>query len=226
MDVLIEKEEKVMKKIAIFNNKGGVGKTTSVINIAYALHKAGKKTLVVDCDTQANCYYFFLSGKANKILPTKYENIAHTTYQDFTGLNSDELAAFDFVLLDLPPVLSDEIKAIIAASDKVYVPLMLRRFELAGLSNLVANCGEKLGGIYVTMYKNRDEEMFDEFRQALGDRLMDTAIPYSDAIIDSQREGLPLEEYFENRGVPRHLTNAWKAADAYTALAKEIMEVQ
>ena len=211
-----------MKKIAIFNNKGGVGKTTSVINIAYALHKSGRKTLVVDCDTQANCYYFFLSEQTNKILPTKYDNISHTTYQEFVDLTDEELSVFDFVLLDLPPVLSDEVKNIIAESDKVYVPLMLRRFELAGLSN----CGDKLGGIFVTMFKNKDEEILEEFREVLGDRFLDTTVPYSDAIIDSQREGLPVEEYFEQRGVPRHLTNAWKAADAYERLAKEIMEVE
>ncbi len=215
-----------MKKIAIYNNKGGVGKTTSVINIAYALHKAGKKTLVIDCDTQANCYSFFLSEKANKILPTKYENIKHTTYEASKTLSDAELAAFDFVLLDLPPVMSDEVLSIIQGSDKVYVPLMLRRFELAGLNNLVLNCGEKLGGIFVNMYKNKDEEMLAEFREALGERLLNATVPYSEAIIDSQREGMPLEEYFEKRGVPRHLTNAWKAADAYKALATEIMEVQ
>ena len=215
-----------MKKIAIYNNKGGVGKTTSVINIAYALHKAGKKTLVIDCDTQANCYSFFLSEKANKILPTKYENIKHTTYESFKTLSADEIGVFDFVLLDLPPVMNDEVKNILNSSDKVYVPLMLRRFELAGLNNLVNNCGNKLGGIFINMYKNRDDEMLGEFRNVLGSRLLNTTIPYSDAIIDSQREGLPLEEYFEVRGVPKHLTNAWKASDAYNALAKEIMEVQ
>ena len=215
-----------MKKIAIYNNKGGVGKTTSVINIAYALHKAGKSTLVVDCDTQANCYHFFLSEKSSTILPTNYENIKHTTYEAYNELSSDELAAFDFVLLDLPPVMSDEVLSIIQGSDKVYVPLMLRRFELAGLNNLVLNCGEKLAGIFVNMYKTKDEEMLAEFREALGDRLLNATVPYSEAIIDSQREGMPLEEYFEKRGVPRHLTNAWKAADAYKALATEIMEVQ
>lgn len=43
-----------MRTIAIHNSKGGVGKTTLAINIAYELSKRGNKVLVVDLDDQAN----------------------------------------------------------------------------------------------------------------------------------------------------------------------------
>ncbi len=44
----------IWKIISITNQKGGVGKTTSVLNLAVALHATGKKVLMVDNDHQGN----------------------------------------------------------------------------------------------------------------------------------------------------------------------------
>lgn len=42
------------KKIVLFNNKGGVGKTTFLYHLGYALEKEGKRILFVDLDPQCN----------------------------------------------------------------------------------------------------------------------------------------------------------------------------
>lgn len=47
-------EENTMKTIAIYHNKGGVGKTTVAVNLAAALSQKGKRVLLIDIDSQAN----------------------------------------------------------------------------------------------------------------------------------------------------------------------------
>ena len=217
---------KETRKIGIFNNKGGVAKTTSVINLAYNLQKNGKKVLVVDCDTQENCFSFFLAAKSpEEILTTDYENIFHTTWERYESI-TDGKDGFDYILFDLPPTMSDEVKAIIKQCHVVYVPTILGEFEIAGLKKVtdeIHRQGVKLGGVFVTMYHAQsDSEVLEDFRKALQDRLMKTVIPYSKTVRESQKAGLPIEAYFREKGVPNN-KNSWKIVNAYEELAKEIL---
>ncbi len=82
-----------MKTIALTNQKGGVGKTTSTINIGAGLAKLGKKVLLIDLDPQANLTYS-LKMHSNRMKKNIYHALKGQAKVHETIINHN---GFDFI---------------------------------------------------------------------------------------------------------------------------------
>ena len=150
-----------MKRIAIANQKGGVGKTVSCYFLAHLFSKDKYNTLIVDMDPQGNltsCFFqeipyennikllfqgqtpspikveenLFLIGA--DITLSKYE--AELKFENFYKLKNllDKLT-FDIVLVDCPPSLGLFTSNALIAVDYVLAPCDTSKFSLLGLGD-------------------------------------------------------------------------------------------
>lgn len=154
------------KIISMVNHKGGVGKTTSTINLGKALAISGFKVLLVDFDSQGNtsqCFGVYTPEEQvidaildNKELPIieiadnfylSPSNIK-MAYRETDLVNSignekrlrnklNEISdKFDFILIDCPPALNIFTTNALVASDMCIVPLQPEAYAFYGVENL------------------------------------------------------------------------------------------
>ena len=153
--------------LCVANQKGGVGKTTTAVNLAVGLAKAGSRTLLIDLDPQCNA----TTGLGQQ--PTERhplvsrqplrESLCQTatlglellpgsrSFQDVETLASSAegeastlrqhlavgLGAYDFVLIDCPPSLGGLTRTALASSTEVLMPIQCEYFAMEGLAQMI-----------------------------------------------------------------------------------------
>ena len=152
-----------MEIIAITNQKGGVGKSTTSLNLGRGLQKRGYNVLYIDLDSQQNLSY---TMEANSSMPTSYEllkeevglkdSIQTTVSGDLiaasaqlansnrdiiktnvlkNSLESEKLD-YDFVIIDSPPALSILTINALTAANRVIIPAQADIYSLQAISQL------------------------------------------------------------------------------------------
>jgi chromosome partitioning protein len=152
--------------ISLLNHKGGVGKTTSAINIGAAMVELGKKVLLLDLDPQANLsislgiprqkytIYEALRGES-ELVPFTYKQGLDvvTSSLDLAGaemelineagreyilkeLLDQVIDDYDFILIDCPPSLNLLTLNALAGSHFVIIPLQTEFLAVQGLSKI------------------------------------------------------------------------------------------
>lgn len=157
----------VARILCVANQKGGVGKTTTAVNLSVALAKSGSRTLLVDLDPQCNA----TSGLGQK--PTdRHPLVAQQSLSEsltetptpslelLPGCRSfrdvEKLAAgapgptstlrahlisgmnqYDYVLIDCPPSLGRLTETALACSSEVLMPIQCEFFAMEGLTQMI-----------------------------------------------------------------------------------------
>lgn len=80
-----------MKIIACYSNKGGVGKTATAVNLAYALADAGRRTLLCDLDPQGASSFYFRVKPSKKLTETKFFDDVERFTKSIRGSDYDNL---------------------------------------------------------------------------------------------------------------------------------------
>lgn len=108
--------------ISFLNQKGGVGKTTLSINIAYTLAKRGFKVLLADTDPQHSASSWASVREGRGALPFTVVGMANTSLkQQLPKMYAND--GYDFIILDGAPRMTELSRAAIIISDLIVMPM-------------------------------------------------------------------------------------------------------
>jgi chromosome partitioning protein len=153
--------------LCVANQKGGVGKTTTAINLAAGLAKSGAHTLLVDLDPQCNATtglgaqpttdHPLVSGDplSQSISQTTVPRLdllpGSRNFRDVEALTRDDeshasrfrhhlsggLGGYDFAIIDSPPSLGQLTRTALASSTEVLMPIQCEFFAMEGLAQMI-----------------------------------------------------------------------------------------
>jgi chromosome partitioning protein len=208
----------VTRSVALANQKGGVGKTTTAIHLAHGLSLCGLRVALLDLDTQGNATVgvggeLGVEGDVRPLLklPAGFHLLPSNVVKDPKDL--DRLmgqlaeAKFDWVVADCPPRMDEWGWAGVRACTDVIVPVQAEFFAMQGLSQILATLesiqGQRPGharllGILPTMVSSADQvslEVLADLRANLGERVLDTTILRDPQVVEAASHGRSLFAY-------------------------------